>query len=144
MRHTLLATALGLALLTTSACSYLFYPHAKEFAEKAKGADSVETLVNLTAMMEASAKAAQPGKGKNQAWEDLHNQFHAFDNSLCCVEKAKRETPAYALAVTHYKELKVIYKRVWEFKDDQPQRSQHLELMSAELRELRESLQALK
>ena len=144
MRHTLLATALGLALLTTSACGYLFYPHAKEFAEKAKGADSVETLVNLTAMMEASAKAAQPGKGKNQAWEDLHNQFHAFDNSLCCVEKAKRETPAYALAVTHYKELKVIYKRVWEFKDDQPQRSQHLELMSAELRELRESLQALK
>ena len=144
MRHTLLATALGLALLTTSACSYLFYPHAKEFAEKAKGADSVETLVNLTAMMEASAKAAQPGKGKNQAWEDLHNQFHAFDNSLCCVEKAKRETPAYALAVTHYKELKVIYKRVWEFKDDQPQRSQHLELMSAELRELRESLKALK
>jgi hypothetical protein len=95
-------------------------------------------------MMEASAKAAQPGRGKDQAFEDLHNQFHAFDNTLCCVDKAKRETPAYALAVTHNKELWAVFKRVWKFKDDQPQRSQHLELFATEVRELRESLQALK
>ncbi len=144
MRHLILTGLLGLTLFTMSGCSYLFYPHAKEFAEKAKGADSIDTLINLTNMMEATAKAAQPGKGVDQALDDLHNQFHAFDNSLCCVEKAKRETPAYALAVTHNKELWAIFKRVWKFKDDQPQRSQHLELYAMEVRELRDALQALK
>ena len=134
----------GLMLLMLNGCSYLFYPHAKEFTEKAKGADTVETLVNLTNMMEASAKAAQPGRGVDQPFDDLHNQLHAFDNTLCCVDKAKRETPAYALAVTHKKELWAVFKRAWKFKDDQPQRSQHLELFATEVRELLDSLQALK
>jgi hypothetical protein len=134
----------GLVMLTTSGCSYLFYPHAKEFTEKAKGTNTVETLINLTTMMEASAKAGQNGRGNDQAFDDLHNQLHAFDNTLCCVEKDKRETPAYALAVTHNKELWAIFKRVWKFKEDQPQRSQHLELFVTEVRELRESLQPLK
>ena len=144
MRQVLFAGFIGLVLLSSSGCSYLFYPHAKEFREKAKGADTVETLLNLTTMMETSAKAAQGGKGDDQAFSDLHNQFHAFDNTLCCVEKDKRERPAYALAVTHNKELWAIFKRALKFKDDQPQRSQHLELFATEVRELRESLQALK
>ena len=134
----------GVILLTSSGCSYLFYPHAKEFTEKAKGTNTVETLINLTTMMEASAKAGQNGRGDDQAFDDLHNQLHAFDNTLCCVEKNKRETPAYALAVTHNKELWAIFKRVWKFKEDQPQRSQHLELFVTEVRELRDSLQPLK
>ena len=134
----------GLILLTSSGCSYLFYPHAKEFTEKAKGTNTVETLINLTTMMEASAKAGQNGRGDDQAFDDLHKQLHAFDNTLCCVEKNKRETPAYALAVTHNKELWAIFKRVWKFKEDQPQRSQHLELFVTEVRELRDSLQPLK
>jgi hypothetical protein len=144
MRQVLLAGVIGLVMLTSTGCSYLFYPHAKEFTEKAKGANTVETLINLTNMMEASAKAGQQGRGDDQAFDDLHNQLHAFDNTLCCVEKSKRETPAYALAVTHNKELWAIFKRVWKFKEDQPQRSQHLELFATEVRELRESLQALK
>lgn len=144
MRSLILAGFLGFILLTTSGCSYLFYPHAKEFTEKAKGTNTVETLINLTTMMEASAKAGQNGRGNDQAFDDLHNQLHAFDNTICCVEKDKRETPAYALAVTHNKELWAIFKRVWKFKDDQPQRGQHLELFATEVRELRESLQTLK
>lgn len=144
MRHLILSGLLGFVILTTSGCSYLFYPHAKEFTEKAKGGNTVETLINLTNMMEASAKAGQEGKGKDQALDDLHNQLHAFNNTICCVDKNKQETPAYALAVTHNKELWAIFKRVWKFKDDQPQRSQHLELFVTEVRELRESLQALK
>jgi hypothetical protein len=144
MRQVLLAGVIGLVILTTSGCSYLFYPHAKEFTEKAKGADTIETLINLTNMMETTAKAGQNGRGDDQAFNDLHNQWHAFDNTICCVDKDKRETPAYALAVTHNKELRAIFKRVWKFKDDQPQRSQHLELFATEVRELRESLQALK
>ena len=144
MRLSILVGLFGLVMLTTSGCSYLFYPHAKDFTEKAKGANTVETLINLTNMMEASAKAGQNGRGDDQAFDDLHNQLHAFDNTLCCVEKNKRETPAYALAVTHNKELWAIFKRVWKFKEDQPQRSQHLELFVTEVRELRESLQPLK
>ena len=131
-------------LIGLSGCSYLFYPHAKDFAEKAKGATQVETLINLTNMMESSAKAARSGKGYDQPLNDLHNQFHAFDNNLCCVEKPLREQPAHALAVTHNKELWAIFKRIWKFKDDQPQREQHVDLFASEVRELRETLQMLK
>jgi hypothetical protein len=135
----------AMTLLTGSAgCSYLFYPTAKDFAEKAKGSTSIETLINLTNMMETSAKASKGGRGYDQPLNDLHNQFHALDDALCCVEKEKRETPAHALAVTHNKELWAIFKRVWKFKDDQPQRDQHLDLFAAEVRELRDTLQTIK
>jgi hypothetical protein len=131
-------------LLSTSGCSYLFYPHAKEFTEKAKGASGIETLVNLTNMAEASAKAAKGGKGVDQPFDDLHNQFHAINDGICCVEKTVREQPAYALAVTHNNELKAIFKRLWKFKDDQPQRDQHLDLLMSELQEMRQTLQTLR
>lgn len=144
MRQLILSGFLGFVMLTAGGCSYLFYPHAKDFTEKAKGGTTVETLMNLTTMMETSAKAGQQGKGKDQALDDLHNQLHAFDNTICCVDKNKRDLPAYDLVVTHNKELWAIFKRVWKFKDDQPQRSQHLELFATEVRELRESLQTLK
>lgn len=144
MRQLILSSLLGFVIFTTGGCSYLFYPHAKDFTEKAKGGTTVETLINLTNMMEASATAGQQGKGKDQAFDDLHNQLHAFDNTICCVDKNKRDLPAYDLVVTHNKELWAIFKRVWKFKDDQPQRRQHLELFATEVRELRESLQALK
>jgi hypothetical protein len=133
-----------LLLLSTSGCSYLFYPHAKEFTEKAKGATGVETLINLTIMAEATANAAKGGKGVDQPFDDLHNQFHAIDNSICCVEKSVQAQPAYALAVTHNKELKAIFKRLWKFKDDQPQRDQHVDLFVSELQEMRQTLQTLR
>jgi hypothetical protein len=144
MRRIVGLLAAVMLVMGVTGCGYLFYPRASEYAEKAKGANSVETLLNLTAMMEASATASKGGTGYDQPLNDLHNQFHAFDNSLCCVEKDKREQPAYALAVTHNKELWVIFKRVWKFKDDQPQRDQHLDLFVTELRELRDTLQTLK
>jgi hypothetical protein len=143
MRQTIFIGLIGL-LLGLGGCSYIFYPHAKDFAEKAKGPTHVDTLINLTNMMEASAKVARSGRGRDQPLDDLHNQLHAFDNNLCCVEKEVRARPAHALAVTHNKELWAIFKRVWKFKDDQPQREQHLDLFAAEVRELRETLQTLK
>ena len=133
-----------LLLLSTSGCSYLFYPHAKEFTAKAKGATGLETVINLTNMAEASATAAKGGKGVDQSFDDLHNQFHAISDSICCIEKSVRERPGYDLAVTHNKELKAIFRRLWKFKDDQPQRDQHLDLLVTELTELRETLQTLR
>jgi hypothetical protein len=94
-------------------------------------------------MMETSAKAAKGGKGYDQPLNDLHNQFHAFNDHLCCLDKTKRDMPAYALTVTHNKELWAIFKRVWKFKNDQPQRDQHLNLFATELNELRDTLQTL-
>lgn len=139
-----LLALLGLFLLSTTGCSYLFYPHAKEFTAKAKGATGVETLINLTEMAETTAQKAKGGKGVDQPFDDLHNQFHAIDNSICCVEKSVQEQPAYALAVTHNKELKTIFRRLWKFKDDQPQRDQHLDLFVSELQEMRQTLQTLR
>ncbi len=138
----LLATAVLLTGL--SGCSYLFYPRADEYAQKAKGTTSVETVLNLTTMMEASAEASKGGTGYDQSLDDLHNQFHAFDNTLCCVDEAKRETPTYALVVTHNKELWAIFKRIWKFKDTQPQRDEHLDLFKTEVQELRMTLESLK
>ena len=135
---------IGLLLLSTSGCSYLFYPHAKEFTATAKGATGIDTLINLTTMAEATAQKAKGGKGVDQPFDDLHNQFHAIDDNVCSVDKSTREQPAYALAVTHNKELVTIFKRLWKFKDDQPQRDQHLDLFVSELQEMRQTLQTLR
>ena len=134
----------GLVLLSLSGCSNLFYPRAGDYREQAKGATGVETMINLTNMMEASAAKAKGGKGVDNAFDDLHNQLHAFLDSFCGVTEAQAKTPAYDLAVTHKKELTAIFKRLWKFKDDQPQRDQHLDLLTAELKELRETLQMIK
>ncbi|MDE3019729.1 MAG: hypothetical protein KGI53_11990 [Nitrospirota bacterium] len=144
MRHLLSVLILAVLFTGLTGCSYLFYPRASDYAEKAKGATGVETLINLTTMMEASAKASKGGTGYDQPLNDLHNQFHAFDDNLCCLDKDKRDQPAYALAVTHNKELWAIFKRVWKFKDDQPQRDQHLDLFVVELGELRDTLKTIK
>lgn len=134
----------SMLLITLSGCSYLFYPRADDYALKAKGATGVETMINLTTMMEASAAAAKGGTGLDQALDDYHNQLHALLDSFCGVTKEQAKTPAYDLAVTHKKELTTIFWRLWKFKDDQPQRDQHLDLSIVELKELRETLQTLK
>lgn len=138
----LLMTAM--MLLGLSGCSYLFYPRAGDYATQAKGATGVETLINLTNMMEATAAKAKGGKGKDNPLDDYHNQLHALLDSFCGVTEEQAKTPAYDLAVTHKKELTAIFWRLWKFKDDQPQRDQHLDLSIAELKELRETLQTLK
>ncbi|MBX3302386.1 MAG: hypothetical protein KF693_09230 [Nitrospira sp.] len=136
--------ACSLLLFGLGGCTALHAPHAKEFSAKAKGTTPVETLENLAAMMEASATAAKGVKGDSQALKDLHDQSHAFRKILRDFDDSTRETPAYALTVTHTKELKAIFKRIRKFKDVQPQRDQHLDLFLTELRETHDSLQALK
>ena len=143
MQRTIGLLALALMLTTLSGCSYLFYPRAGDYATQAKGASGVETMINLTNMMEATATKAKGGKGVDNAFDDLHNQLHALMDSFCGVTKEQAKTPAYDLALTHKKELGAIFWRLWKFKDDQPQRDQHLDLSIAELKELRETLQTI-
>ena len=144
MARTMNIMAVIILLTVTSGCSYLFYPRAGDYAAQAKGATAVDTLVNLTTTMEATATKAKGGKGNDTAFDDYHNQLHALLDSYCEVTKEQQKTPAYDLAVTHKKELVTIFKRLWKFKDDQPQRDQHLDLSIAELKELRETLQTIK
>jgi len=131
-------------LVALGGCSYLFYPRADDYAAQAKGATGVDTMINLTTMMEATAAKAKGGKGKDAALDDYHNQLHALLDSYSDLTTEQEKTPAYDLAVTHKKELIAIFWRLWKFKDEQPQRDQHLDLSIAELKELRETLQTLK
>ena len=144
MQRTIGVLVLALMLTGLGGCSYLFYPRAGDYATQAKGASGVETMINLTNMMEASAAKAKGGKGVDNAFDDLHNQLHALMDSFCGVTEAQAKTPGYDLAVTHKKEMVAIFKRLWKFKDDQPQRDQHLDLLNAELKELRDTLQTIK
>ena len=143
MQRTIGLLVLALMLTSLSGCSYLFYPRAGDYAMQAKGASGVETMINLTNMMEATAGKAKGGKGVDTAFDDLHNQFHALNDAFCGVTDVQAKTPAYDLAVTHKKELTAIFKRLWKFKGDQPQRDQHLNLLNTELKELRDTLQTI-
>ncbi len=53
---------LSMLLLGLSGCSYLFYPRASDYATQAKGASGVETMINLTNMMEARQARLKAGK----------------------------------------------------------------------------------
>ena len=144
MARTISIMVLIALLAISSGCSYLFYPRAGDYAAQAKGATGVDTMINLTTMMETTAAKAKGGKGNDAAFDDYHNQLHALLDSYCEVTKEQQKTPTYDLAVTHKKELIAIFKRLWKFKSDQPQRDQHLDLSIAELKELRETLQTIK
>jgi hypothetical protein len=144
MQRTIGLLILTVFLIGLSGCSYLFYPRASEYAAQAKGSTGVETMINLTNMMEATAANAKGGKGEDKAFDDLHNQFHALHSSFCDVTEAQAKQPEYALAYTHNKELWAIFKRLWHFKDQQPQRDQHLDLLTEELKELRDTLRTIR
>ncbi len=144
MRRVIGLLSLSVLLIGLSGCSYLFYPRAGDYAMQAKGASGVETMINLTTMMEATAAKAKDGKGVDTAFDDLHNQFHALSDAFCGVTDAQAKMPAYDLAVTHKKELRTIFKRLWKFKGDQPQRDLHLDLLATELKELRDTLQTIR
>ena len=143
MQRTIGLLVLALMLTSLSGCSYLFYPRAGDYAAQAKGASGVETMINLTMMMETTAGKAKGGKGNDTAFDDLHNQFHALNDAFCGVTDAQSKTPAYDLAVTHKKEMTAIFKRLRKFKGDQPQRDQHLDLLTEELKELRSTIQTI-
>ncbi|MCS6897646.1 MAG: hypothetical protein NZM29_06690 [Nitrospira sp.] len=137
---------LGLCLLFTvsSGCSYLFYPRAAEYAQQARGATVVETMSNLTTMLEASATNAKGGTGKDLALDSYHNQLHALFDAVDEAVATQVKPPASDRLLTHKKTLRLLFHRLWTLKDQQPQRDYHLDLCLGELKRLRETLQTLK
>lgn len=143
MRRTIGFLTLSLFLLGLSSCSYLFYPRAAEYAANARGATGVETLINLTMMMEDSANRAKGGKGVDEPFDDYHNQLHALLDSCCNVTKEQAKTAAYEQAMAHKKELKSIFYELWSSKDKQPERDQYLDQSIAKLQEMRAQLEQI-
>lgn len=139
--------SLGIALLLLSAagCGWM-HPKAGEFLAQAQRgqADGVTTLLNLTAMMDESLKAARGTGAYEPALDDLHNQFHALHDAFCGVTKEQAATPAYATASTIEREMRVVFHRLWKHREDQAKRDAHLELFARRVQELRSALQAVK
>ncbi|MGQ0810269.1 MAG: hypothetical protein ACT4OO_03475 [Nitrospiraceae bacterium] len=131
-------------LISSAGCSYIFYPRAKEYREQAKGATGVETLLNLTTMLDASTKAARSPQNYQAAMDDLHNQLHALHDSFCAVTEQQAKTPTYAKAVTLKEEMWKIFWPLWKKRDDQALRDVHLDLFGKRNQELRETLETLK
>jgi hypothetical protein len=133
-----------LLVLTQGGCSYLFYPKADTYLHQAKGTTGADTITNLVAMLEQSAKAARQPQNYQSGMDDLHNQLHALDDAYCQVTKQQAATPAYAKAATLRKELWTIFKRLWRHREDQAVRDTHLDLFSARLQEVREAVKDIK
>ncbi len=56
-----------------SGCRYAFYPRANDYVVESSRSNSVETVLNLTTMMEESAEVSKGETGNNKALDDLHN-----------------------------------------------------------------------
>jgi hypothetical protein len=143
MRITVHAILVFTLLINLGGCSYLFYPRAKDYRAQAKASTGLETLVNLTTMIDASTTAARNPQTSKQAVDDLHNQLHALHDSFCDVTDQQATSPLYAKASTLKSEMWKIFKPLWKHRDDPALRDVHLDLMGKRNQELRETLQAL-
>ena len=99
-------------------CSHLMHPKSGEYLEQAQGADGLETLLNLTAMMEATVQGARGSAAYESNLHKLHDQFHALHEAMCGVSEAQAAHPDYVKAVTLEKELRTVFHRLWDFQRD--------------------------
>ena len=140
-------SALPLLLVTVlvgvNGCSSLFHPRAGEFFNQAKGATGVQTGLALIAMMETSIQRAMNETGEAGGLADLHDQFHALHGAFCQMTEAQASTTAYAYSVTVRKEMRIIFHRLWEYRDDPILRNLHLGLFAARLHELKMALKGI-
>ena len=146
VRVSQLMSMVGLALvsLTLAGCSYLFYPKASTYLDQAKGPSGPDTVINLVGMLEHSAAAARSPQTYDRGMDELHNQLHALDEAYCQFSKPQTDTPAYGKAATLRRELWTIFKPLWRHRDKQAVREAHLDLLTARLQEVRDTVQVLK
>ena len=142
MKRSFLLIVLASVLLF-SGCSNLMHPKADEFYAQAKGATGKQTALALLAMMEVSAQQARTELGESPGLDNLHNQLHAFHGTFCKFTEQQSATTAFEQAYTLNKELKTIFHRLRNFKNDTSLRAVHLDLFSGRLKELKEVLQSI-
>ncbi len=129
------------AILLFSGCGHMKHPQAEAFLKQAKGETGIETANNLIGMMETSLQQAKTESGESPGLKTLHDQFHALGHSMCEATCAQVKTPAYDKAVTIKKEMKTVFHRLWDYKDDPIRRTLHLDLFDERLKELRKAFQ---
>ncbi len=130
-------------LLVLSGCSRFMHPKAAEYLEQAKGKTGVETLTNLTSMMEATLPEARDPQAYQAGLDKLHDQFHALKDGFCDVTEEQAAHPSYVKAATIRRETRTVFHRLWKYRDDQAFRDAHLDLFATRLQELRNALQAI-
>ena len=134
-----------LLLITVISCGGLILPPgAEKFYSQAKGADGVETALNLVSVMEASVQEAklEPAGGV-ESLADLHAQFHVLHRAFDEMTGTETATSAYIKAVTIRRGMVTIWYRLSDSRIDQTLRSQHLDLFAVRLVELRRTLLAI-
>lgn len=139
-----MAVLLASWLLGLTACGSLMHPRATEIYNQAKGPTGVETGLNLVGMMEKSLQQAMTESGDAAGLDALHDQFHALHRVFCDMTEVQTQTMAYVHSVTLEKEMRVIFHRLWKYRDDQKLRNLHLGLFAARLAEFRLALQDFK
>ncbi len=125
-------------------CSHIMHPKAGEYLREAQGADGVETLLNLTSMMEATVEKTRRSAAYESNIHTLHDQFHALHRAICRVSETQAAHPDYVKARTLEKEMRTVFHRLWEYQRDDTLRDLHLDLFAARLQELRSSLQSVR
>ncbi len=140
----ILTFSLLIALALLLGCSHVMHPKAGEYLQQARGADGVETLLNLTSMMEATVKATRGTAAYEPSFEKLHDQFHALHGAMCGVSETQAAQPGYVKAVTLEREMRALFHRLWEYRRDDTLRDVHLDLFAARLQELRSALQSVR
>ena len=121
----------------------MMHPQAEEIMKQAKGETGIDTATTLLGMMEASLQQAKTESGESPGLTALHDQFHALRHSFCEATDAQVNTAAYDKAVTIKKEMKTVFHRLWDYKDDPTRRDLHLDLFANRLKELRQTLQGI-
>lgn len=144
MRFLLFTFHFSLLCVLLVGCAHVMHPKAGEYLAQAQGADGLETLLNLTAMMEVTVKETRGTAAYEPSFEKLHDQFHALHGAMCGVSEAQAAQPGYVKAVTLEKEMRALFHRLWEYRRDDTLRDVHLDLFAARLRELRSVLQSVR
>lgn len=144
MHISLLTFHFSLIFVLLVGCSRIMHPKAGEYLQQAQGADGVETLLNLTAMMEATVEKTRRSAAYESNIHTLHDQFHALHEAMCGVSEAQAAHPDYVKAVTLEKGMRTVFHRLWEYQRDDTLRDMHLDLFAARLQELRSSLQSVR
>jgi hypothetical protein len=119
-------------------------PGAEKFYSQAKGADGIETALNLVRMMEGSVEQAklEPAGGV-ESLADLHAQFHVLHRAFDEMTDTQTATFSYLKAVTIRRGMVTIWYRLSDSRLDQTLRNQHLDLFAVRLVELRRALLAI-
>ncbi len=134
---------LVLFCLGTVGCHSAMHPRADAFYQEAKGANAVKTGLNLSKSMDSTIQQLVNSPKKTELLDQLHDQFYALHGVFCDMSEEQSKTIAYIHSKTLTKELKVVFHRLWKYRDNERIRALHLGLFRARLLEFRLALEAI-